>query len=189
MIVGNIRSIANRNRQLENQFGILKLQADLNQYYKQAQKKAIGKIFEPMGVAPFSTIRPIKPKEQMTLEDIQDELKRKLSKFMLNNEEVIAFLNSLKSRNMLDDMYNMVDKFIRDYLVGASRLRASQMNELVNVFISRKLRAEQKVVGSGIGKPLECRGGALPVVKSNPLSAGARRSLMQALKLAGNDAL
>ena len=181
MIVGNIRSIANRNRQLENQFGILKLQADLNQYYKQAQKKALNKFFEPM--------RPIKPKEQMTLEDIQDELKRKLSKFMLNNEEVIAFLKSLKSRNMLDDMYNMVDKFIRDYLVGASRLRASQMNELVNVFISRKLRAEQKVVGSGIGKPLECRGGALPVVKSKYLSGGQRRALIESLKLAGNDAL
>jgi hypothetical protein len=164
MIVGNIRIIANRNRQLENQFGILKLQADLNQYYKQAQKKALGKFFEP--------IKPVKPKEQMTLEDIQGELKRKLSKFML------------------DDMFNMVDKFIRDYLVGASRLRASQMNELVNVFIIRKLREEQPVVvGSGIGRPLECRGGALPVVKSKYLSGGQRRALVESLKLAGNDAL
>lgn len=183
MIVGNFRTINSRNRQLENQFGILKLQADLNQYYKKAQKKAVNTLWvEPT--------RPIKPKEQMTLEDIQDELKRKLSKHMLNNEEVLAFLNSLKSRNMLDDMYNMVDKFIRDYLVGASRLRASQMNELVNLFINRKLRAEQSVVvGSGIGTPLECRGGALPVVKSKYLSGGQRRALIESLKLAGNDAL
>lgn len=178
MIVGNFRSINGRNKQIQNQFGVLKLQSDLNQYYKKAQKKAANTIWvEPA--------RPIKPKDQMTLEDIREELQRKLAKYMLNNEELVSFLNSLQQRNSLDDMHNVVDKFINDYLVGASRLRASQMNQLLNVFIARKLKAEQPVViGSG-----SCRGSGVPMVKSKYLSAGARQALIQSLRLAGNDAL
>jgi hypothetical protein len=80
----------------------------------------------------------------------------------------------------------VVDKFINDYLVGASRLRASQMNELLSVFIARKLRAEQPiVVGTGLGEsPFQ-----LPMVKSKYLSASGREALIESLRQAGNDAI
>lgn len=181
MIVGNYRTASQRNQQLNAQFEILKLQTDLNQRYKKAQKDVYLNVFE--------ALRPAKNKEQMTLDDIRYDLQKKLSKYMLNNTEVIEFLNSLTSRNMLNDMFDTFKLFEQEYLLGASRLRATRMNELLNMFMNRKLRAEQPINGAGIGTPLKCRGGALPVVKSKYLSAGARRSLMQALKLAGNDAL
>ena len=114
-------------------------------------------------------LRPIpikRPKESLTEDEIAVELAKKLRPYMLNNNEVVRFIEDLKATVRLFNFSDLFDLFAASTLTGITRIDAVGMDNLYNIFLARKLAVPAAAAAAVPVAP------AAPAVGAPPLPAG-----------------
>lgn len=154
-ITANYQNIQQKRRLMDDYLSQLQTQIEINNLTSQANVRGL-----PIrnGVGSLSVDEamnlpkvPVKPKELVSADDIRIELIKRLKPYMINNNEVITFIDTLNAGGALYSFLDYFEPFEKEYLQGASRLTSAQMVNLYSVFVNRRLQSEQKVDVTAIG--------------------------------------
>lgn len=83
--------------------------------------------------------RPKVPKENLTDEDIERDLRVKLAPYMINNRELVSSIEGLKAAGSLRSFDDLFELFRKKYLIGVSRLTNLGLQALYTSFVDRTL--------------------------------------------------
>lgn len=72
--------------------------------------------------------RPIQIKEFLSVDDMKEQLIPKLKPYMLNNNQIIQFLDSIRTE--IDPFFDKIGAVEKNYLTGRSRMTAREMYTL-----------------------------------------------------------
>lgn len=146
MLVINRRSKQSLKQTRDKYLQQLAQRSQLERFYKNQQalrmlKLASQRVPSQRGPsAPASDPGPVSgpsPKQNLTEQDIERSLEAKLRPYMINNNELLAFISDLKAVGSLSAFEDLFELFRSKYLLGVSRLNNAGIQALYTSFVNR----------------------------------------------------
>ena len=137
MLAVNYRSRRAQTKSKDDFLRQLRQRTEIESFYKSAQHAAKLRHLEASNAS--NPQRPMVNKENLTDQDIENDLRSKLFPYMVNNRELVAFIEDLKNAGSLRSFDDLFELFKSKYLIGVTRLNNLSIQALYASFVNRYL--------------------------------------------------
>ena len=134
MLAVNYRSRRAQTKSKDDFLRQLRQRTEIESFYKSAQHAAKLRHLEASNPQ-----RPMVNKDNLTDQDIENDLRSKLFPYMVNNRELVAFIADLKNAGSLRAFDDLFELFKSKYLGGVTRLTNLSIQALYASFVNRYL--------------------------------------------------